>query len=263
MSQDLLSAIGARLEARLKTQDARANGVSDALAAKGATGPRAPFTLLDDPTRYEAASSAESPVPPTAVAEAVEMKATIEPRVDENFPQHIDLVAKAQVMANAVPPAAVVETIASAAPTPVVETAITAPAPAAATVAATVAAVDVVAGTVAPATAIAAAVVTPPIATPVATPAAVMIYGANTGASSASSASSSASTGRPAAATTPPVPASFGVGATFRRAGVMADPLMTVNRIGDGVVFATYTDSEGTREVAFHPDQLDLVTAAP
>lgn len=191
--------------------------------------------------------------------------------VDEYFPQHIDLVAKAQVMANAVAPAAVVETIATAAPTPFVETAITAPAPAAATAAATaaaaVAAVDVVAATVAPAPAIAVAVVTPPIATPVATPVAtppaVMTYGANTGASSASSASSSASTGRPAAATTPPVPASFGVGATFRRAGVMADPLMTVNRIGDGVVFATYTDSEGTREVAFHPDQLDLVTAAP
>lgn len=63
---------------------------------------------------------------------------------------------------------------------------------------------------------------------------------------------------------TPPVPPEFGVGATFRRQGAVADAPMTVTRIGDGVVFANFTDHDGvTRDMAFHPDQLRLLTAAP
>lgn len=65
------------------------------------------------------------------------------------------------------------------------------------------------------------------------------------------------------AAYTPPVPANFGEGATFRRRGVLAETPMTVNRVGNGIIYANYTDSEGTREIAFYPNQLDLVTAAP
>jgi hypothetical protein len=61
-----------------------------------------------------------------------------------------------------------------------------------------------------------------------------------------------------------PVSAAFGVGATFRRKGV-ADVPMTVTRVGDGVVTANvnFGDGYGLREMAFVPDQLDLVTSAP
>lgn len=63
---------------------------------------------------------------------------------------------------------------------------------------------------------------------------------------------------------TPPVPPEFGIGATFRRLGVTADIPMTVTRVGDGVVFANFTDSDGvTYDAAFHPNQLNLVAAAP
>lgn len=63
----------------------------------------------------------------------------------------------------------------------------------------------------------------------------------------------------------PPVPAEFGVGATFRRKGVIGDVPMTVLRVGDGVLMATVTfvTDDGRREMAFIPDQLDLVTRAP
>ena len=60
-----------------------------------------------------------------------------------------------------------------------------------------------------------------------------------------------------------PVPAEFGVGATFRREGV-ADVPMTVTNVGDGVITANFTFPDGTsRQMAFVPDQLDLVTHAP
>lgn len=65
------------------------------------------------------------------------------------------------------------------------------------------------------------------------------------------------------AAYTPAVAPSFGEGATFRRKGVLAETPMTVTRTGDGLIFANYTDADGTREIAFYPNQLDLVTAAP
>lgn len=64
-------------------------------------------------------------------------------------------------------------------------------------------------------------------------------------------------------AKTPPVPTEYGVGATIRRKGSLSDTPMTVTRIGDGVVFANFTDSEGTREMAFYPNQMDLMSAAP
>lgn len=62
---------------------------------------------------------------------------------------------------------------------------------------------------------------------------------------------------------TPPVPTEFGAGAVMRRKNFMSDTPLTVTRIGDGVVFANFTDESGTREMAFYPNQMDLVTAAP
>jgi hypothetical protein len=64
-------------------------------------------------------------------------------------------------------------------------------------------------------------------------------------------------------AKTPPVPTEYGVGATIRRKGSFSDTPITVTRVGDGVVFANFTDSEGTREMAFYPNQMDLMSAAP
>jgi hypothetical protein len=63
----------------------------------------------------------------------------------------------------------------------------------------------------------------------------------------------------------PPVPPEFGVGATFRRKDVIGDIPMTVTRVGDGVLMAniTFADRDGRKEMAFIPDQLDLVTRAP
>lgn len=65
---------------------------------------------------------------------------------------------------------------------------------------------------------------------------------------------------------TPPVPATFGVGATFRRAGVTSDAPMTVTRVGDGVIFARPSfagagDENG--EFAFVPNQVQLISPAP
>ncbi len=63
--------------------------------------------------------------------------------------------------------------------------------------------------------------------------------------------------------TTPPVPAELGLGATFRRSGSSLDVPMRVIRVGDGLVFANYTDEDGTREMAFMATQIDVVTKAP
>ena len=59
----------------------------------------------------------------------------------------------------------------------------------------------------------------------------------------------------------PAVSTEFGVGATFRIRGTTTP--LTVSRIGDGVVFARYTDDQGSRDVPFIPGQVDLLTAAP
>ncbi|MEP6781416.1 MAG: hypothetical protein ABJC26_16075 [Gemmatimonadaceae bacterium] len=61
----------------------------------------------------------------------------------------------------------------------------------------------------------------------------------------------------------PPVPTDFGPGATFRIKGMPTGAPMTVTRIGEGVLFAQYTDDQGTRDMPFIPGQLDLVSAAP
>jgi hypothetical protein len=61
----------------------------------------------------------------------------------------------------------------------------------------------------------------------------------------------------------PAVPSQYGVGATIRRQGVTSDTPMTITRTGDGIVFANMTDWEGTREMAFLWNHVDLVTPAP
>ncbi|MEP6763260.1 MAG: hypothetical protein ABJB66_03065 [Gemmatimonadaceae bacterium] len=65
------------------------------------------------------------------------------------------------------------------------------------------------------------------------------------------------------ATTNPALAAELGVGDTIRRNGVPSDLPMKVTRVDDDVVYATLTDNEGSREVAFSADQVDVVTKAP
>lgn len=64
--------------------------------------------------------------------------------------------------------------------------------------------------------------------------------------------------------TAPIVTEEWGPGAIFRRNGVQSDKLV-VNRTGDGVVFADYTDDEGIlhTDKAFYLTQISLITPAP
>ena len=61
----------------------------------------------------------------------------------------------------------------------------------------------------------------------------------------------------------PSLSADHGVGATFRRKGMLSDVPMPVTRVGEGVVFTTFTDPQGSQEMAFDPTQIELVTKAP
>ncbi len=206
MSQDLLLAVGSRIEARLKAKDSRAHTATDLGTA--ILSAKQPFTLLEDtkPVSFPAAHAAPAGLMPSD-----------KPREDEPTfsAEQTDFVAKAQAMAMAI--SATSATGASAAP---------------------------------------------PMASESAAPAASYSSSTDTAADTASAvASAVTATTPPVPAYTPPVPAEFGVGAVFGR--FAGDTPMTVTRIGDGVVFAMYTDSEGTREVAFHPTQLSLITAAP
>jgi len=248
MSQDLLSAIGARLEARLNALDARTISVEDSVKAHVAANPPAPFTLPDGtkqfayaptggdytnrPAAFTPAVNADHGVGATFRRHGVGTDAPMSvTRVGDGvvfadytdsegtrevafYPNQLDLVTKAQAMANTdyVAPATSPQAVASA---------------------------------VTPA-AFAQVILPPPIVA-YATPVQPMDLHPN---------------GTPVAYT-PAVQANYGVGATIRRAGVMGDTPMTVTRVGNGVVFANFTDSEGTREIAFHPNQVDLVTAAP
>jgi hypothetical protein len=223
MSQDLLLAVGSRIEARLKAKDSRAHTATDvgttALSAKQ------PFTLLEDtkPASFLAPDAAPAVIMPSKTAREDEPTFSAE---------QTDFVAKAQAMA-----------------------------------------ISMAVSMASTATSATGAGATPPMASESASP--VASYSASTDtatATAADTASTVASAGSaatppvraytpPVPAYTPPVPAEFGVGAVFGR--FAGDTPMTVTRLGDGVVFAMYTDSEGTREVAFHPTQLSLITAAP
>jgi hypothetical protein len=219
MSQDLLLAVGSRIEARLKAKDSRAHTATDVGTATLSA--KQPFTLLEDtkPVSFLAPDAAPMAILPSDKERGDEPAFSAE---------QSDFVAKAQAMAILMGSASVgagASADASAAPPTASEsvaptTAVERAAPAPSFIASTEAARAV------PTT-------TPPV--PAYTP--------------------------PVPAYTPPVPAEFGVGATFGR--FAGDTPMTVTRLGDGVVFAMYTDSEGTREVAFHPTQLSLITAAP
>lgn len=246
MSRDLLSAISSRLESRLQAADARTQTAAELLKANVALSQHAPFTLLEEPKK-----------PATTLPTTVDADAPSAPDIVQEDASQIDLMVKAQVMANAAP-----------APAPIIS-----PAP-------TI--VENVLGEVMVDTGVALESIEPPAEiepTPAETPVAAgnvseasranesvpeIVASAPSVADAVSEAASSSSSAPVFIPNwTPPVPVEFGVGATFHIKGLNYGPPMTVTRTGDGVVFAMYTDSEGTREVAFHPNQLDLFTAAP
>ncbi|MCC6243847.1 MAG: hypothetical protein IT353_13470 [Gemmatimonadaceae bacterium] len=245
MSRDLLSAIGNRLEARLKPQDARAQISKDIMTAETDTGLRAPFSLLLEAQPFVLDEPGAPSVPPIAPEDVETTRET--PATPASYVEPIDIVAKAQAMANATPaalPADVVNSVTASAQQVEREG-------------------SRLPGRSSPATA-APVTQTASVASTESAPAASAPQTSPTPVSAAPVAASPVTAPTPRAPTVmPPVPSNFGVGATFRRQGVPYDAPMTVTRIGDGVVFASYTDSEGTREVAFVPDQLDLVTPSP
>lgn len=219
MSQDLLLAVGSRIEARLKAKDSRAHTATDVGTA--ALSAKQPFTLLEDtkPASFLAPDAAPAVIMPSNTAREDEPTFSAE---------QTDFVAKAQAMA-----------------------------------------ISMAVSMASTATSATGAGATQPMASESVAPVAAHIASTDTGADSASTVASAGSAATPPVraytppvpAYTPPVPAEFGVGAVFGR--FAGDTPMTVTRLGDGVVFAMYTDSEGTREVAFHPTQLSLITAAP
>lgn len=316
MAQDLLSAIGSRLEAQLKARDARLKTVEDTVKARVSMNPPAPFSLLPDGTKqFGYAPSIDSPIDTSdADADAAEaaaqtedisdpgasfaalVNATVQIFTEANAEAKTAPTAPATVEAMAIAPSNQNPITLAGSPDPVdtptvaqmlTPTVSTTTATEVTTTAASVSTTPV-ATTVAAASAAAAsaaAVETPALAnvaspssttaTPSASEAAAVTARTATNASSGfvmladgTKQFGYAPTGNTMGALasiskTPPVPADFGVGATLRRKGVGTDTPITVTRVGDGVVFANFTDSEGTREMAFYPNQMDLVTAAP
>lgn len=316
MVQDPLSAIGARLEARLNLQSARFKSIEETVRARIEANPPAEFTLLPDGTKQfgyapvyaEAVHQDTVPVEDTAPEESIGYTFTAAAQ-DEVKAQFMTLAPSshwdANGLSNAEPaalpadfsapvPAQIAQTgalpvlmvpAAPVDPTPVWATSTASDAapsaPAAAPVAASPAATNgaTTAPAIAnPAHAVSTAANVSTTATNAAAAASANAANLNT---SAANASGNAGFVMLADGTkqfgfaptgpvvnlvrnlTPPVPSNFGPGATFRIHGLPNSTPMTVTRGGDGVVFAMYTDSEGTREMAFMPNQLDLVTASP
>lgn len=57
--------------------------------------------------------------------------------------------------------------------------------------------------------------------------------------------------------------AEHSVGATFRRKGMLSDVPMPVTRVGEGVVYTTFSDAQGSQEMAFDATQIDIVSKPP
>lgn len=238
MSRDLLSAIGTRLESRLERQDARLHAGSDVAKTNAAISNLIPFTLLEDSQSAPAAASSTpaklapvQPTVPTNVTSSTETSTTaVMTAVEMVEPESImaQVIGAGRAIGGAVmQDSSQVDLMVKA--QVMASAALSAPAGA-----------DAATEQPAPTTA------------------------------AVESAHADANTASPDAAPvvlppnyTPAVPAEFYPGATFVPRGLTGSTPMTVTRTGDGVVFAVWTDAEGSREVAFHPNQLDLVTAAP
>ncbi|MEO7359900.1 MAG: hypothetical protein ABI120_06205 [Gemmatimonadaceae bacterium] len=290
MAQDLLAALGARIEAQLKIRGARVRSIEDSVKAQVSANPPAPFTLLSDGTKqfgYAPAAAVtttlianSAPADSTdAVANAPSAEVSEDAEIvsDTAAPIAALLNATARIFTTAAAETKAVEHL------PVESSLLAAITPATeirvfSNVSAYMEAVLAKPAVVAePVTEALPVVATPPEARTAAPEAAARATSARTLADSASLGYTMLSdgtkqfgyapsgglinTGPPN--TTPPVPADFGVGATMRRHGVRSDTPITVTRVGDGLVFANFTDGEGTREMAFYPNQMDLVTAAP
>lgn len=317
MVQDPLSAIGARIEARLHAQSARFKSIEETVRAQVEANPPAEFTLLPDGTKQfgyapvyaEAAEKAAVQEQDTAPEESIgySFTAAAQDAVKAQFmtlspsaswdakpltnaepaalPDDLAAPAPAQI-AVASPLPVLIAPTASVDVTPVWATqsssSTTASAPAAAPTTAPAPTPSTVNTAAAATTANSApTVATAPTPTTSPAPASSAIANANANVANASANAGNAGFVMLADGTkqfgyaptgpvvnlvrnlTPPVPANFGPGATFRIHGLPNSTPMTVTRGGDGVVFAMYTDSEGTREMAFMPNQLDLVTASP
>lgn len=331
MSHNLLSAVGARLEALFNAKDTRVRSIEDSVKAQVSANPPAPFTLLPDGTKqFGYAPTAAAIDKQTAEAAAIQAAPLGAPQAEnvseEAAPIAALLSATARIFTSNVSasisaapaepkavdpaPAQAAEPVAAQeASQPVVYSAITAAyleavfakpaAPAAPTVehaptpTSSTPAIAAETPSVAPpavtsspsvltetvavansptltATASATVAAATTIATVAATAARTSPMSAALGYTMLSDgtkqfgfAPTGGSINTAGVNKTPPVPTDFGVGATIRRKGVTSDTPMTVTRVGDGLVFAQFTDEQGTREMPFYPNQMDLLTAAP
>ncbi|MEO7996763.1 MAG: hypothetical protein ABI852_04920 [Gemmatimonadaceae bacterium] len=309
MAQDLLRAIGSRLEAQLNARETRLKSIEDAVKARVSVNPPTPFSLLPDGTKQfgytpmvdstaitsevdadaaEAAAQTEDISDPGASFAAL-ISATAQlftetaadnqasPAASATDESMVITPSNQNPVTMADSPAEADEPMVAQLLTPTVSTttagAATTSAPTTvAAVAAAAPAVEapVVASVAAPGTtaATSASVASATEAAPVSAKVAASVSSGFVMLADGTKQFGYAPTGGTAgvnapAAKTPPVPADFGAGATIKRKGVAMDTPMTVTRIGDGVIFANFTDSEGTREMAFYPNQMDLLSAAP
>ncbi len=242
MSRDLLSAIGTRLEARLNRADARLHAGADVAKTNAAISNLIPFTLLDDTQSAPAAASSSSP-----------MAASAKPTVPTNVPSSFETSSTAAMT-----------TVEISEPESIMDQVIDQVMGAGRAVSGVVmqdsSQVDLMVKAQVMASATLSAPVGADVGTGQPTPAA--------DAGEPAHADANVPSANVAAVVLPPnytpaVPPEFYPGATFVPRGLSGEPPMTVTRLGDGVVFAVWTDAEGSREMAFHPNQLDLVTPAP
>ncbi|MEP6834899.1 MAG: hypothetical protein ABJB74_16040 [Gemmatimonas sp.] len=232
MSQDLLAAIGARLEAQLKARDARSRTIEDTVKARVSLNPPAPFTLLADDTRQFGYVPTSAPIVLNVPDAEPEPESDV---LSTSTPAETSL--SAEDISAAIAPFAALRSAPAQLPNDSAAKVDIAPVPVMAAESTT----DT-ASAAAAATAISYAMLADGTKQfGYAPPGAVVNVVANT---------------------TPAVSANLAVGATFRRKGTPSDIPMTVSRVGNGVVTAMYTDSEGTREMAFTPNQIELVTPA-
>lgn len=269
MAQDLLAAIGARIEAQLNARDARSRTLEDALKARVSANPPAPFTLLLDGTQQFGYAP--------NVDERIDTPLNTTPAVREDFgggtvsvqtqPTPAEISAAIAPFAAILSGAAQVLTQSAAAPRAATAPSATEPAtmsgPAGVQTSAPQSAavsVPVSVHTSSPASAPVNVPASPTsvVDNAVAAPFVMLADGTKQ--------FGYAPTGgliNRVPNVTPNAPPEFGVGATVRRLGVFSDAPMTVTQTSGGFVRATVTNTTGTHIFEFPFNQFELITRAP